>query len=62
MLLCGIIDEFIEAAPDNAVISLFFCQATDIQINHATAVLRALIFMLAAAFPQNSMYGDSTTK
>lgn len=46
MLLCGIIDQLIKAVPDSTTISYFFCQSTDIRINHATAVLRGLIFML----------------
>ena len=45
MLLCGIINEMKSTAP-TANISFFFCQATDIRINNATAVLRGLIYML----------------
>ena len=51
MLLCGIIDELTKFAPDTTTISFFFCQATDIRINHATAVLRGLIFMLVDQQP-----------
>ncbi|KAJ5675461.1 hypothetical protein N7462_008358 [Penicillium macrosclerotiorum] len=51
MLLCGIIDELTKSAPNTSVISFFFCQATDVRINHATAVLRGLIFMLVDQQP-----------
>lgn len=51
MLLCGIIDELTKFAPDAATVSFFFCQATDIRTNHATAVLRGLIFMLVDQQP-----------
>lgn len=45
MLLCGIIDNFQELQP--AInISYFFCQATDLRINTAIAVLRSLIYLL----------------
>jgi DNA replication protein DnaC len=46
MLLCGIIDELIESTTDTANVSFFFCQATNADINNATAVLRGLIYML----------------
>lgn len=46
MLLCGIIDELSKSTPEATAICFFFCQATDVRINHATAVLRGLIFML----------------
>ncbi|GAM42304.1 hypothetical protein TCE0_044r16159 [Talaromyces pinophilus] len=51
MLLCGIIDELMKSAPETTSISFFFCQATDLRINHATAVLRGLIFMLVDQQP-----------
>ncbi|KAJ5111290.1 hypothetical protein N7532_001825 [Penicillium argentinense] len=51
MLLCGIIDELTKSAPDTTTIAFFFCQATDVRINHATAVLRGLIFMLVDQQP-----------
>ncbi|KAJ6038209.1 uncharacterized protein N7446_005023 [Penicillium canescens] len=51
MLLCGIINELTTFAPDTATVSFFFCQATDVRINHATAVLRGLIFMLVDQQP-----------
>ncbi|GKT61435.1 nwd1 protein [Colletotrichum tofieldiae] len=46
MLLCGIIDELEATCPQGRLLSYFFCQATDMQFNTATAVLRGLIFML----------------
>ncbi|KAH7063877.1 NACHT domain-containing protein [Paraphoma chrysanthemicola] len=46
MLLCGIIDELRGSLPETAVLSYFFCQATDSRINSATAVLRGLLYML----------------
>jgi len=56
MLLCGIIDKLKEtanAAPASSsyVLSYFFCQATDLRINSATAVLRGLIYLLADQQP-----------
>ena len=56
MLLCGIIDQLKEtakAAPASSsyVLSYFFCQATDLRINNATAVLRGLIYLLANQQP-----------
>ncbi|CAK7230690.1 hypothetical protein SBRCBS47491_007671 [Sporothrix bragantina] len=48
MLLCGIIDEL---EPSNTCLSYFFCQATNEQLNHATAVLRGLIYMLVLQRP-----------
>lgn len=47
MLLCGIIEELARLYGDNANISFFFCQATDMRINSATSVLRGLIYLLA---------------
>lgn len=46
MLLCGIIDELQSSVPQAALMSYFFCQATDSRINSATAVLRGLLYML----------------
>ncbi|KAF2625002.1 hypothetical protein BU25DRAFT_493297 [Macroventuria anomochaeta] len=46
MLLCGIIDELHNSMPRSALLSYFFCQATDPCINSATAVLRGLLYML----------------
>jgi hypothetical protein len=46
MLLCGIIDELCGSLPETALLSYFFCQATDPRINSATAVLRGLLYML----------------
>jgi hypothetical protein len=51
MLLCGIINELHNAMPKTALISYFFCQATDLRINNATAVLRGLLYMLVSQQP-----------
>lgn len=51
MLLCGIIDELTRLFGDTANISFFFCQATDVRINNATAVLRGLIYSLVKKQP-----------
>jgi hypothetical protein len=51
MLLCGIIDELTKSTPDTTVVSFFFCQATDVRINNATAVLRGLIYLLVDKQP-----------
>ncbi|CAG8197007.1 unnamed protein product [Penicillium olsonii] len=51
MLLCGIIDELTRSYGDIANISFFFCQATDVRINSATAVLRGLIYALVKKQP-----------
>ncbi|GJC77672.1 vegetative incompatibility protein HET-E-1 [Colletotrichum liriopes] len=45
MLLCGIINE-LEKRPAHIVISYFFCQATDVRLNSATAVVRGLLYLL----------------
>ncbi|KAL2140827.1 hypothetical protein VTI28DRAFT_3191 [Corynascus sepedonium] len=49
MLLCGIINELERDNTADAChcnVAYFFCQATNSRINHATAVLRGLIYML----------------
>lgn len=51
MLLCGIIDELSKSAAADSIISFFFCQATDVRINSATAVLRGLIYSLVLKRP-----------
>ncbi|KAF5849242.1 hypothetical protein GGP41_006191 [Bipolaris sorokiniana] len=51
MLLCGIIDELQNSLPQTALLSYFFCQATDSRINNATAVLRGLLYMLIRQQP-----------
>ncbi|KAG5805227.1 hypothetical protein H9Q74_009701 [Fusarium xylarioides] len=50
MLLCGIVDE-LKRSNTPALLSFFFCQATDNRINNATAVLRGLIYMLVDRQP-----------
>lgn len=52
MLLCGIINELIKSASTSQpTVAFFFCQAADARINHATAVLRGLVFMLVDQHP-----------
>jgi len=51
MLLCGIIDELSKSISQTALLSYFFCQATDSRINSATAVLRGLLYMLLQQQP-----------
>ncbi|KAI2637203.1 quinon protein alcohol dehydrogenase-like superfamily [Hypomontagnella submonticulosa] len=48
MLLCGIINELGGIPNDGCILSYFFCQATDQNLNSATAVLRGLMYMLAS--------------
>jgi hypothetical protein len=50
MLLCGIINE-LQKASDDVTVSHFFCQATDLRINSATAALRGLLYMLVDQQP-----------
>ncbi|KAL2199498.1 NACHT domain-containing protein [Corynascus similis CBS 632.67] len=50
MLLCGIIDEFM-AVSDSSLLSFFFCQAADADVNNATAVLGGLIYLLVDQQP-----------
>jgi hypothetical protein len=56
MLLCGIINELSKSTFDKALLSYFFCQATDSRINSATAVLRGLIYMLVNQQPSLVSY------
>lgn len=51
MLLCGIIDELEKLPVNTRVLSYFFCQATDVRLNNATAVLRGLIYLLLSQQP-----------
>jgi hypothetical protein len=51
MLLCGIINELQGSIPRTTLLSYFFCQATDLRINSATAVLRGLLYMLVHQQP-----------
>jgi hypothetical protein len=50
MLLCSIADKLQKSAK-SVILSYFFCQATDSQINHATAVIQGLIYLLADQQP-----------
>jgi hypothetical protein len=51
MLLCGMINELQSSMARNALLSYFFCQATDARINNATAALRGLLHMLVTQQP-----------
>ncbi|EHK15882.1 uncharacterized protein TRIVIDRAFT_195814 [Trichoderma virens Gv29-8] len=51
MLLCGIINELNQQSGHSGLVSYFFCQATDQQLNNASATLRGLIFMLVDQQP-----------
>ena len=50
MLLCGIIDELQKTTASTACVA-YFCQATDLRINSATAVLRGLLYLLVSQQP-----------
>jgi hypothetical protein len=51
MLLCGVIDELNASLAQTDLVSYFFCQANDVRINNATAVLRGLLYMLVSQQP-----------
>ncbi|KAI1124903.1 wd-repeat protein [Nemania abortiva] len=53
MLVCGIIDEL---SKSESVLSFFFCQAADARLNHATSVLRGLIYQLVTQLPRLMKY------
>ncbi|KAL0935475.1 Vegetative incompatibility protein HET-E-1-like protein 15 [Colletotrichum truncatum] len=46
MLLCGIINELGKLPTKSHLLAYFFCQATDVRLNNAAAVLRGLIYLL----------------
>jgi hypothetical protein len=46
MLLMGVIKELLNSPPDSSLLSFFFCQATDTNLDNATAVLRGLIYQM----------------
>jgi hypothetical protein len=46
MLLCSIINKLKASIARTDLLSYFFCQATDAQINNATAVLQGLVYLL----------------
>ncbi|WPJ64539.1 hypothetical protein SMAC4_13817 [Sordaria macrospora] len=68
MLLCGIIDELERRViADGGNLAYFFCQAADLRINNAIAVLRGLIYLLAhqqprllSYLPENTYPSDDT--
>lgn len=51
MLLCGIIEDLEKSSGRLSVLSYFFCQATDLRADNATAVLRGLIYMFVQQQP-----------
>jgi hypothetical protein len=51
MLLCGIINDLKKLIAKRALLSYFFCQATDSRINNATAVVRGLLYLLVNQQP-----------
>jgi hypothetical protein len=51
MLLCGIINELQKSVVKPSLLSYFFCQATDLRINSAVAVLRGLLYLLVRQQP-----------
>lgn len=51
MLLCGIIDRLKQLLAKTDLLSYFFCQATDVRLNNATAVLRGLLCLLVNQQP-----------
>ncbi|KAF2878163.1 NACHT domain-containing protein [Massariosphaeria phaeospora] len=61
MLLCGIIDELQKTLARTASVSYFFCQATDLRINSATAVLRGLLYLLSYDEAGKNMFEDANT-
>ncbi|UKZ79368.1 hypothetical protein TrVFT333_007119 [Trichoderma virens FT-333] len=55
MLLCGIINE-LRATKFRSDIYYFFCQATDIRLNNASAILRGLLHMMVVQQPSLISY------
>ena len=51
MLLCGIVNELQKSIAKTDLLSYFFCQATDLRINTATAVLRGLLYLIVKQQP-----------
>lgn len=51
MLLCSVVDELKNSTAHRGLLSFFFCQAVDMRLNNATAVLRGLIYLLLVQRP-----------
>jgi hypothetical protein len=51
MLLCGVINELQKSMAKTNLLSYFFCQATDLRLNSAVAVLRGLLYLLVIQQP-----------
>jgi hypothetical protein len=56
MLLCGIVNELKESIASTALLTYFFCQATDSRINNVTAILRGLLYLLIRQQPSLVSY------
>ncbi|KAI9759453.1 MAG: hypothetical protein M1840_003355 [Geoglossum simile] len=56
MLFCGIVNELKKSMAKTDLLSYFFCQATDLRINNATAVLRGLVYLLVDQRPSLISY------
>lgn len=52
MLLCGIIDQFMESKTEQLNVAFFLCQSTDASLNNAAAVVRSLLWMLVKQQPE----------
>ncbi|RMJ28111.1 hypothetical protein PHISP_01051 [Aspergillus sp. HF37] len=48
MLMIGIIKDILQMSPERGLVSFFFCQNADPNLNNATAVLRGLVYRLAS--------------
>ena len=51
MLVCGIVNELKSTLPRADLLSYFFCQASNSQLNNATVVLRGLVYLLVEQQP-----------
>ena len=56
MLLCSIINKLQNLTLKHTLFTYFFCQATDLRINSATAVLRGLLYMLVDQQPSLTVH------
>ncbi|KAJ4126988.1 hypothetical protein NW768_008609 [Fusarium equiseti] len=52
MSVCGIIDHISASSDSNTILSYFFCDASDSNLNNATSILRSIIYSIIF---QNSM-------
>jgi hypothetical protein len=56
MLLYRIINKLKKLIAKKGLLSYFFCQATDLRINNATAVLQGLVYLLVVQQPSLILY------